>query len=227
MIIVTTLCGSVEELHDRFHISAQPPSVDALRPSSCPFCGNPAHEPAKLLGIVGHGTYTRQVLGHTSVAMDFVIRVRRFLCRACKRTITRLADLLHPKRWYSGGAILEALRRHLIDGTTEPEVRNAFGPPIDSESWRSLRRWRRQLLDPLWKWLAPRLGIKGAATTREDGRDRVRRVLAEAGELAIGRSGAGLAAAPRLMKDTVHAQGKTWSLGHDPPEGLAPKSPSD
>ncbi len=227
MIIVATLCGSVEELLDRFGVRRNLPSVDALRPSSCPFCGNPAHEPTKLLGIVGHGTYTRQVLGHASVAIDFVIRVRRFLCRGCKRTITRLADLLHPKRWYSGGAILEALRRHLIDGRTEQEVRNAFGPQIDSESWRSLRRWRRQLLDPLWKWLAPRLGLKGPATSREDGRHRVRRILAEAGELRGERSGAGLDAAPRLTKDTVHAQGKTWPLGHDPPEIFSPKSPSD
>jgi len=227
MIIVTTLCGSVEELQDRFGAQSRLPSVDALRPSSCPFCGNPAHEPAKLLGIVGHGTYTRQVLGHVSVATDFVIRIRRYLCRACKRTISLIADLLHPRRWYSGAAILEALRLHLIEHRAEREVRKTFGPEIDSESWRSLRRWRRQLLEPLWNWLAPRLGFTGPALTREEGRRRLARLLREGGEIQPERSGAGSAAAPRLTRDTVHAQGLTWPLGHDPPEILAPKSPSD
>src|SRR5262245_23671750 len=169
MIIVAIVVDSVEDLHDRFGLQARLPSVDALRPSSCPRCGGPAHAPGRLVGIVGHGTYTRQVLGHISVAVDFVIRVRRYLCRGCKGTISIFVDLLHPRRWYSGAVILETLRLHLVEGRKEPEIRKEFGPEIESESWRSLRRWRGQLLDPLWKWLAPRLGFRGPATSRHDG----------------------------------------------------------
>jgi hypothetical protein len=224
MIIVVTLCASVEELHDRFGVHAHPPSVDALRPDSCPFCRHPAHPPQKLLGIVGHGTYTRQVLGHISVAIDFVIRVRRYLCRGCRRTISIFVDILHPRRWYSGAVILETLRLHLIEGRTELEIRKKFGPEIESESWRSLRRWRRQLLDPLWKWLGPRLGFGGPTMTREDGCRRLRRLLSEAGELQAERPDAGLAAAPRLTARTVHHRGISWPLGHDPPGILAGKS---
>jgi hypothetical protein len=224
MIIVVTLCSSVEELYDRFGVHTHPPSVDALRPDSCPLCGHPAHPPQKLLGIVGHGTYARQVLGHISVAIDFVIRVRRYFCRGCKRTISIFVDIIHPRRWYSGPVILEALRQHLIEGRKEREIRREFGPEIDSESWRSLRRWRRQLLDPLWKWLGPRLGFGGAAMTRRDGCHRLRRLLVEAGELRAERPGAGLEAAPRITGRTVHFRGISWPLGHDPPGILACKS---
>lgn len=85
--------------------------------------------------------------------------------------------------------IIEALRQHLIEGRKESEIRKEFGPEIESESWRSLRRWRRKLLDPLWKWIGPRLGFSGPATSREDGCRRLRRLLAEAGEHGADRRG--------------------------------------
>jgi hypothetical protein len=224
VIIVAIVCASVEDLRDHFGVHARLPSVDSLRPSSCPLCGHPAHGPEKLFGIVGHGTYTRQVLGHRSVAVDFVIRVRRFFCRGCRRTISLFADLLHPRRWYSATAILEALRLHLIERRKEPEIRKEFGPEIGSESWRSLRRWRSQLLDPLWKWLGPRLGFRGPAKSREEGCRRLRRILSEAGEHRADLTGVGLAAAPRLAARTVHDRGFTWPLGHDPPGDAGRKS---
>ncbi len=53
MIIVCSICDSVEELFD----PARLPRVDELRPSSCPLCGELAFSPGKRFGIVGHGTY--------------------------------------------------------------------------------------------------------------------------------------------------------------------------
>ena len=215
MIIVRPLFEHVEWLFE----AARLPSVDALRPESCPLCGELAFSPGERLGIVGHGTYRRQVLGLAEVSGEAVTCVRRYLCRGCERTISVLADDLHPGRWYAAGVILEALELHLVEGQSESEIRSRFGVVTESESWRSLRRWRSELLLTLWHWLARRLGCRGRATTREDGRRRLRRLFLEA---ALDRPSD---AAGALLRSTVHAHGIAWPLGHDPPEKLRAKTP--
>jgi len=198
--------------------------VDALRPESCPLCGRLAHVHGEPLGIVGHGTYERQVLGLVGLTAAALVVVQRYLCRGCARTISVLADQLQPGRWYASGVILEALRLHLIEGKSEAEIRDLFGVSVDSETWRTLRRWRRQLLVTLWSWLAARLGTRGAAETREEGRRRLTQLLAEA---AGARGGDDWASARALATGTVHLQGVSWPLGRDPPENLVHKRLSD
>ncbi len=218
MIIVRSFCDSVEELFD----TARPPSVEELRPSNCPGCGELAFSPGKPLGIVGHGTYQRQVLGVVDAAQAAITLVRRYFCRGCERTINILSDFLHPRRWYYGGAILEALKLHLLEDLSERQIRERFGIAVDSESWRTLRRWRSELLMTLWYWLARRLGLRGKARTRDDGRLRLRRLFAEAS------SNTKLSAASVsrcLLRGTVHFQGVAWPLGRDPPEKLQAQKP--
>lgn len=219
MIIVRSLLERVEDLFD----PARLPSVDALRPSSCPLCGELAFRAGERLGIVGHGTYRRQVLGVPEVEGEAVIRVRRYFCRGCEGTISVLADHLHPGRWYAAGAILEALRLHLLEGSSEREIRRRFGVVIDSESWRSLRRWRSALLVVLWYWLSRRLGFRGKARTRKEGRVRLRRLFSEAGRPT---KPDGARAARTLLRSTVHFQGLAWPLGRDPPEKLRTEKPA-
>ena len=215
-VIVQAVFDNVEDLLD----ASRRPAVDALRPESCPLCGKLAHVPGEPLGIVGHGTYLRQVLGLVGVTSAALAVVQRYLCRGCARTISVLADQLHPGRWYAGGVILAALRLHLVEGRSEAEIRDLFGVSIDSETWRTLRRWRRQLLVTLWYWLAARLGVKGPAETREEGQRRVAQLLAEA---ASARSNDDWASARALATGTVHFQNVSWPLGRDPPENLARK----
>lgn len=218
MIIVRSVVECVEELFDATRL----PSVDALRPSSCPGCGELAFSPGERFGIVGHGTYRRQVLGVVEVTGEAVTRVRRYQCRGCGRTINILSDHLHPRRWYAAGVILEALRLHLLESMSEREIRSRFGVGTDSESWRSLRRWRSELLVALWYWFARRLGCRGKATTREDGRRRLTRLFSEAAsETDLGTA----KAARRLVCSTVHFQGVAWPLGRDPPEELTTENP--
>ncbi len=215
MMIVRSLVEHVEWLFER----ARLPSVDALRPTSCPLCGELAFSPGERLGIVGHGTYCRQVLGVVEVAGEAVTHVRRYLCRGCGHTISVLSDELHPRRWYAAGVIFEALELHLIQGVSEGEIRRRFGIVTDSESWRSLCRWRRALLATLWYWLARRLGVRGEATTREEGCRRLKRILLEA---SVDDP---LDAARHLLCSTAHSGGFSWPLGHDPPEELVAKRP--
>ena len=218
MAILQTLTLSVEDLLDH---GLHPPPVEVLRPKACPLCGHLAREPGRRLGIVGHGTYTRQVLGLLSAAKEVLVRVRRFLCRGCKRTLSILADPLHPHRWYAAGSILDALRMHLIDKKPEREVRQHFGVEVDSEGWRSLRRWRRQLLDRLFGWLGRTFGCTGPATTRANGRARLRRIFAE----ATAPSASEASVAVSLLAGRVHLRGVSWLLGHDPPGNLFTQGP--
>lgn len=212
MIIVQALCDFVEEVLDRTRL----PSVDALRPASCPLCGHLAVSPGEPLGIVGHGTYERQVLGVVEESCGRTTTlVRRYLCRGCGRTLSVLADHLHPRRWYAAAVILEALRLHLIEEVCEPEIRRRLGIEVGSESWRSLRRWRTELLWPLWGWLARSLGIGTPAATRSEGRRRLLRLFSQAVPRSSSQS-----AARRLGVSTVHFQGISWSLGRDPPEEI-------
>jgi hypothetical protein len=66
--------------------------------------------------------------------------------------MSRLPDWLHPWRWYAAAAILEALYRHLILGETSREAGVHFGRNRDAGEWRSLRRWRAQLLASPTLW---------------------------------------------------------------------------
>jgi len=218
MAILQTLTLSVEDLLDH---GRRPPPVEVLRPKACPLCGHLAREPGRGLGIVGHGTYTRQVLGLLSAAGEVLVRVRRYLCRGCKKTLSILADSLHPGRWYAAGSILDALRMHLIEGAPERQVREHFGVESDSEVWRSLRRWRRQLLDRLFGWLGRTFGCIGPATTRSEGVARLRRLFAE----ATASSSPGKPVAASLLGGRVHLRGVCWLLGHDPPGNLISQGP--
>jgi hypothetical protein len=213
MIIVRSFVDEVEELFDRRRL----PSVDGLRPASCPLCGHLAHEPGKPLGIVGHGTYSRQVLGVAGTTGECVTRIRRYLCRGCRRTIAVLSDYLHPGRWYAAGVILEALRLHLVEGLSESEIRSRFGIVVDSESWRSLWQWRADLFVSLWHWLGARLGVRRPTRDRDESRHRLLRLLGEA------MAGAISDVARYLLVATAHFRGFSWRLGHDPPEKLKRK----
>ena len=63
------------------------PLVDVLRPANCPSCGNPSYPPEQSLGLVGHGTYRRRVLGLDEHPDGLLIWVRRYLCTGCGSTI--------------------------------------------------------------------------------------------------------------------------------------------
>ncbi len=59
---------------------------DRYRPDHCPQCE--AQEP-----LAGHGFYSRTLV---DVAFDGVIRVRRYLCHLCKRTVSLLPEFALP-----------------------------------------------------------------------------------------------------------------------------------
>jgi hypothetical protein len=127
--------------------------------------------------------------------------------------MSRLPDWLHPWRWYAATVIIEALFRHLILGETARAIGVRFGR--HASEWRSLRRWRAELLvsPTLWGWLGFRLGIRQPAESPKQGRLYLTRWL---GEMRIAWESAakvfeGLAAAVRgSLRGLVHNRKQAW-----------------
>ena len=161
MVILHSLAIGVEQLCAR---GAGAPSVEELRPRSCTRCGELARDGNGVVRVEGHGFYSRQVRG-----LDdgwIVIWVRRYCCRSCQHTMSRLPDWLHPWRWYAATVIVEALYRHLILGETARRIGARFGRG-DCQQWQSLRRWRSQLLvsPTLWGGWGPGWGSASRCAT--------------------------------------------------------------
>ncbi len=214
-MILQTLSFAVDAL---IEYATRLPSVEDLRPSSCPGCGRLARDDLGCrLGIVGHGTYERLVLGLPSWPFaQPVVEIRRYLCLECRQTTSVLPDVLYPRRWYGAWVILEAVLLAAVVGRTASEIRRLFSDDeADTPGWRSLRRWRRELCWRLWGWEAKGIGASGPCETGDDARSRLRRLLIRAGEESL-TAGAGARAGPWLLFDRVHTRDRTWLSGHAP-----------
>jgi hypothetical protein len=80
MQILHPFAGSVQQYNEQLS------NPDAHRPGSCPQC----HDKHPL---TAHGFYTRTLI---DTAFDGVIRVRRYLCHACQRTVSLLPEFVLP-----------------------------------------------------------------------------------------------------------------------------------
>ncbi len=156
--------------------------------------------------------YSRQVCGLVETGW-LVIWVRRFLCLVCGHTMSLLPDWLHPWRWYAGTVIVEALYRHCVLLEPASAISTLFRGDSAAMEWRSLRRWRKQLLisPTLWGWLGPRLGVTEPAANRFEGRIHLERLLAEGGVVSDA-----LKQMPAVVRKTlgemVHDRKTAWSL---------------
>ncbi len=218
VVILHSLAITVEQLCARGPDAAP---IESLRPKYCAVCGEPAHGNGGMLQIVGHGMYSRQVRGLRGAAW-IVIWVRRFLCLICGHTISRLPDWLHPWRWYAATVIVEALCRHCLLRESSRLIGVRFGRPPEEQHWRSLDRWRAQLLisPSLWGWLGARLAIRHAAVDREEASSYLWRLLAEGnGQIRteLDLLDAVPAAVRATLRDLIHDRKRAGSIGHFPP----------
>jgi len=133
-----------------------PPKVDEARPSKCPHCGTAGRPSGDPLGMVGHGTRSRQIRGPTRPGESpaiLVIRARRYRCRGCDRTTTVVPRGVVPRRHYGAPAIALACFLLGVSGLTVAAVRQRVAPGITHEpGWAVVRRWlaavRARLLFP-------------------------------------------------------------------------------
>lgn len=80
MQILHPFAGSIQRYREEISDPAR------YRPDHCPQCQTKRP-------LTGHGFYRRTIV---DVAFDGVIRVRRYLCRSCKRTISLLPEFALP-----------------------------------------------------------------------------------------------------------------------------------
>jgi hypothetical protein len=80
MQILHPFVGSVQQYIEQLS------DPDRYRPNACPQCR--ARHP-----LTAHGFYTRTLV---DVAFDGLLRVRRYLCQSCRRTVSLLPDFVLP-----------------------------------------------------------------------------------------------------------------------------------
>jgi hypothetical protein len=173
--------------------------------------------------------YSRQVCGLAETGW-FIIWIQRFLCLVCGHTMSLLPDWLHPWRWYAAPVIIEALYRHCILQESAASIGARFGRPEDAPEWRSLRRWRKQLLisPTIWGWLGPRLGATYPAADRNEGKAYLERLLAEGGLVRppdIGTIDRLSEPIRKTLRDLIHNRKTAWPLKHFLPGFLRGRSP--
>lgn len=119
------------------------------RPSSCPLC-------AGKKPLVAHGFYRRTLVEE---GFDGTLRVRRYLCRACWRTLSLLPVFILPYSRFGLGVVARFLKARLVEGRTlKASAQAAGGVGLSyqlGQQW--IRRFRAQ---------AARLAAALAALTR-------------------------------------------------------------
>lgn len=128
MQILHPFAGSVQQY------LAQLDDLESPRPRHCPQC--PAPEP-----LTAHGFYVRTII---DTAFDGAIRVRRYLCEACRRTVSLLPEFALPFLRSSLAVIAWWLVAHLLPAAPTPTP-TPTPPPMPyqrGQFW--LRRFRRQ-----------------------------------------------------------------------------------
>lgn len=102
MQMLHPFAGSIQHYLDQI---ADP---DRYRPDPCPQCE------AKR-ALIGHGFYCRTLV---DVTFNGVIRVRRYLCCSCKRTVSLLPEFVLPWLRFSISVIALFLVARLLNGLT-------------------------------------------------------------------------------------------------------------
>jgi hypothetical protein len=100
--ILHPFAGSIQQYAEEI---ADP---DRYRPDHCPQCQTPH-------SLIAHGFYSRTLV---DAGFDDSIRVRRYLCRSCKRTISLLPEFALPYLRFSIPILALFLVARLLQGAT-------------------------------------------------------------------------------------------------------------
>ncbi len=130
MQILHPFVGSLQQY------AAELADPDRHRPARCPQCE--ARQP-----LTAHGFYHRTLV---DAAFDGVIRVRRYLCRTCRRTVSLLPEFALPYLRFSIAVLARFLTVRLREGRPLAAAAQAAGQPAmpyqRGQDW--VRRFLRQ-----------------------------------------------------------------------------------
>jgi hypothetical protein len=130
MQILHPFTGSIQQYSEAIS------DPDRYRPGHCPQC-------AAQQSLTAHGFYNRTV---TDVEFDGLVRVRRYLCHGCKRTVSLLPAFALPYLRFSILVISLFLIARLLNGCTLQAAAQAAAQPgmpyQRGQFW--VRRFQRQ-----------------------------------------------------------------------------------
>jgi len=130
--ILHPFAGSIQKYAEQI---ADP---DRYRPDHCPQCQTPH-------SLIAHGFYSRTL---ADAGFDASIRVRRYLCRSCKRTVSLLPEFALPYLRFSISVIALFLVARLLQSATLAAAAVAAAQSAMSyqrgQFW--IRRFQRQAI---------------------------------------------------------------------------------
>ena len=133
MQILHPFSGSIQQYGEEIA------DLDRYRPDHCPQCEAKCR-------LTGHGFYRRTLV---EVGFDGSIRVRRYLCRGCKRTVSLLPEFALPYLRFSISLISLFLIARLLEGRTLQASAAAASQPgmpyQRGQFW--IRRFQKQAAD--------------------------------------------------------------------------------
>ncbi|MBI4877624.1 MAG: hypothetical protein HY822_23580 [Acidobacteria bacterium] len=165
MQILHPFAGSVQQYNEQLS------DPDRHRPRHCPQCQ--AQHP-----LTGHGFYPRTLTG---AAFDGVIRVRRYLCQSCQRTVSLLPEFVLPYLRSGVEVIARFLLARLLHGPRlQAAAAKAAMPYQRGQFW--IRRFRRKA-----EALCPALAALTPPPPARDFIHRALQMLESAGWIAAHR----------------------------------------
>lgn len=130
MQILHPFAGSIQQYAEEIT------DPDRHRPSQCPQC-------QAQRSLTAHGFYSRTLV---DAGFDGSIRVRRYLCRSCKRTVSLLPEFALPYLRFSISVLSLFLVARLLQGATLAAAALAASPAAMTyqrgQFW--VRRFQRQ-----------------------------------------------------------------------------------
>ena len=112
------------------HYARQFAYLTIPRPRYCPHC-------EALDRLVGHGSYPRNAVDPLQA---IPIRVKRFFCAACRKTISVLPTFCLPWRHYQSATIQTVLDLRFVAGVSWSVIRQRF-LPSDLPTQTTCREW--------------------------------------------------------------------------------------
>lgn len=141
MPIVIDFQCTVQFYHDHFD------QLDIPRPRTCPHCG-------AVDSFIGHGFYWRKALDRWKV---YLIRIRRWLCKSCRHTVSILPSFLLRYRHYLLAVIQDVVTARFETDASwaqiEQQGRRGLGDEC-TPSERTIRRWCASFKAQAPHWLA-------------------------------------------------------------------------
>ena len=146
MIIVVDFGNHVQTYPDPSQSSHYSADAFSARPRDCPHC-------AAVDRFIGHGYYRRQPIDRQQA---YSIRIKRWLCKVCGRTVSILPSFLLSFRHYLLAVIQKVVtarfEKQASWGQIEQQCTNDQGERLPSE--RTIRRWCRSFAAQSPRWLA-------------------------------------------------------------------------